>query len=248
MPLLAGLLAAALTSAALADPGQPCPKIRLPPIALTHVQKALRAKKEIIVVALGSSSTEGTRASALGRTYPAILQAELADGLPDAHVAVVNRGVGGQDAAEELARIDSDVLAIGPSLVIWQVGANGAMRGSDPAQFKRLVDTGVRKLESAGADVILMDNQRSPAILGSPDHAKLDQALADVATLDGAKLFARGRLMELWQDAGYPYADFLDNDGVHHNDRGYACLARALAATILDGMGRSRSEQLHAAQ
>ncbi len=217
-------------------------------MALPQMQKAIRAKHEVTIVALGSSSTEGVRASRPANTYPAILQAELSAGLPDAHVAVLNRGIGGQDASEELARMDSDVLALAPTLVIWQVGANGAMRRSNPAEFKTLVDAGVRKLEAAGADVILMDNQRSPAILGSPDHVKIDQALADVAVLDGARLFARGRLMEMWQESGHPYADFLDKDGVHHNDRGYACMARALASTMLEGLGVTRLDQLHAAQ
>jgi len=243
------VIAALLAFAGAAEAAKvACPATHLPPIALPHVQKMLQAKRELTIVALGSSTTEGVRASIPANTYPAILQAELSAGLPDAHVAVLNRGIGGQDAAEELARMDAAVLAVGPTLVIWQVGANGAMRGSDPVQFKSLVDTGVRKLEAAGADVILMDNQRSPAILGSPDHAKIDQALADIATLDGARLFARGRLMELWQDAGHPYAEFLDKDGVHHNDRGYACMARTLATTILEGLGVPNTDQLHAAQ
>ncbi len=225
-----------------------CPSVRLPPIALLKLQKALRANKELTIVALGSSSTEGVRASTAAHSYPAVLQRELEKGLPDAHVAVLNRGIGGQDAAEELARMDSDVLAFSPSLVIWQVGANGAMKGSDPAQFKRQVDAGVRKLEGSGADVVLMDNQRAPAILGSPHHLQIDQALADVATLQGARLFARGRLMEMWQDAGHPYAEFIDKDGIHHNDLGYACMAKALASAILEGLGASGPAQLHAAQ
>lgn len=212
------------------------------------LQKAVRANKELTIVALGSSSTEGARASSVAHSYPAVLQRELEKALPDAHIAVLNRGIGGQDATEELARMDTDVLAMSPALVIWQVGANGAMKGSDPALFKRQVDSGVRKLEDSGADVILMDNQRSPAILGSPDHVKIDQALADVATLQGARLFARGRLMEMWQEAGHPYAEFIDKDGVHHNDHGYACVAKALASAILEGLGVSAPQQMHAAQ
>ena len=31
--------------------------------------------------------------------------------------------------------------------------------------------------------------------------------------------------MDAWQEEGFPDADFLADDGVHHNDRGYACLA-----------------------
>ncbi len=124
-----------------------------------------------------------------------------------------------------------------PVLAIWQVGANGAMRGLDPELFRRLVDTGVRRLKEAGVDVVLMDNQRSPMVLASPNHAKIDQALAEVAGSTGAALFGRGRLMDLWQEAGFPYAAFVSDDGVHLNDRGYVCVAKALAGAILQGLG-----------
>ena len=170
-------------------------------------------------------------------TYPAVLQDELEAALPGSHIAVLNRGIGGQDAPEETARLEADVLDAHPTLVIWQLGANGAMRGADPASFQKIVDDGVRRIEHAGADVILMDNQRSPAVLASPVHTQIDQALADVARLDDARLFARGRLMELWQEAGHPYAEFLADDGIHHNDRGYACLAKALARSMIEGFG-----------
>ncbi len=100
----------------------------------------------------------------------------------------------------------------------------------------------MRRLEAAGIDVVLMDNQRSPAVLASPIHAAFDAALAEVAAQAGAGLFARGRLMELWQDEGYPYAGFIADDGIHHNDRGYACVARALAASIVAGLDRDAAD------
>lgn len=242
---LAAVLLCPMT-AALAE-NLVCPAVKLPPIALPHLRAAIGSGKNIEVIAFGSSSTAGSRASDERHTYPMILESELDRALPNGHVKVVNRGVGGQDAFEMLARLDTDVLRATPTLVIWQVGANGAMRHTDPAEFQRQVDAGVRKIEANGADVILMDNQRSPAILASPEHAKLDQVLADVAKQDNARLFARGRLMELWQEHGHPYAEFLDGDGVHHNDRGYACVARALAGSIIEGLGAD-SSQLHAAQ
>ena len=218
-------------------PASACPAVKLPPIALPQMRRALANSQEVTIVAFGSSSTEGSHASDLRHTYPAILQDELEAALPGAHVAVLNRGIGGQDAPEMITRLDADVLDTHPTLVIWQVGANGAMRGNDPASFQAIVDQGVRRLEQSGADVILMDNQRSPAVLASPQHAQIDQALADVARKEDARLFARGRLMELWQEAGHPYSEFLADDGIHHNDRGYACVARALARSIIEGLG-----------
>ena len=242
LPLAAFLLGLSGAQAgAGAVSSAPCPAVNLPPIALPQVRRALDAGQEVTIVAFGSSSTQGSHASDMGHTYPAILQQELETALPDAHVAVINRGIGGQDAPEMMARLDADVIALQPTLVIWQVGANGAMRGNDVGSFQTLVDEGVRKLEHTGADVILMDNQRSPAVLASPQHAQIDQALADIARRDDARLFARGRLMELWQEAGHPYAEFLADDGIHHNDLGYACVAKALARSMLEGLGPTRS-------
>lgn len=39
-------------------------------------------------------------------------------------IDVINRGIGGQEAPEELARFESDAIGKAPSLLIWQVGAN----------------------------------------------------------------------------------------------------------------------------
>ena len=122
------------------------------PIELPHLRSAIDHGIEGVIMALGSSSTQGVMASDPAHSYPAILQQELSAGLPQAHIAVVNRGIGGQDAAEEVARLDADVLAVRPQLVIWQVGANGALRNVDPAIFRALVAAGVRRLQAAGAE------------------------------------------------------------------------------------------------
>ena len=233
--LFFGALVATLLAIAGVQAGE-CPESRVPPLSLRAVRAALQANNEVTIVALGSSSTQGWHSTDLAHSYPAILQAELSAALPHSHVAVLNRGVGGQDAAEMVQRLERDVVAMQPSLVIWQVGANGAMRGANPEEFQRLVSGGVRRLQSAKMDVVLMDNQRAPKILASPDHIRIDQALADIAAQAGAGLFARGALMDRWQRDGHPYTEFVSDDGIHHNDLGYRCIAKALAASIVDGL------------
>ncbi len=92
-----------------------CPAVPVfPAINLPHLRAALQHRVEGLVVALGSSSTQGVMASDLAHSYPALLQQLLSAGLPQAHIAVINRGIGGQDAAEELARLDADVIALRP--------------------------------------------------------------------------------------------------------------------------------------
>ena len=217
-----------------------CPAGARPPVAVPATKKRLASNSEVLIVALGSSSTEGWMATAPAHTYPARLQADLANAFPLAHIAVVNRGIGGQDALEELARLDSDVIALRPDLVIWQVGANGAMAHSDPAVFRTLVATGIERLKALGIDIVLMDNQRAPMVLASPEHGVMEQALADLAVKYGVALFSRGSLMDGWKRNGLDYSHFLANDGVHMNDLGYRCLADSLASSIVEGLGQGQ--------
>ncbi len=232
------MMASTLPASARPDSFESCPAARVAPLALPHVKDALAGNSELTIVALGSSSTAGWHSTSIAQSYPAILQAELSAALPYAHVAVINRGIGGQDAAEMVPRIDTDVLGVRPSLVVWQVGANGAMKDRDPDIFRKLIVEGVQELKGAGIDVVLMDNQRAPAILAAPHHLEIDQAMADVAARTGAGLFDRGALMDQWRSNGHPYEQFISNDGVHHNDLGYHCVASALASAILEGLGR----------
>ena len=236
LPLACALALAATLPAKAADRPDACPAAQVAPLVLPRVKDALDRNSELTIVAFGSSSTQGWHSSNIAHSYPAVLQAALSAALPAAHVAVINRGVGGQDAAEMLPRIETDVLEVRPSLVIWQVGANGALKNRDPGEFRRLVADGVHRLRSRGIDVVLMDNQRAPLILASPLHQQIDQVLMDVAAQTGTGLFDRGALMDQWQFSGRPYGEFISDDGIHHNDLGYHCVAQALASAILAGL------------
>ena len=221
-----------------------CPFGKVPPLSLPAMKKRLSSNSEVLIVSLGSSSTEGWMATAPARTYPARLQSDLSNAFPLAHIAVVNRGIGGQDALEEVSRLDTDAIALRPDLVIWQVGANGAMAHSDPAVFRKLVSTGIERLQSIGIDVVLMDNQRSPMILASPEHGVMEQTLADLAVKYNVSLFSRGSLMDGWQRGGLSYEHFLANDNVHMNDLGYRCVADALATAIEEGLGQPQQSRI----
>ncbi len=213
-----------------------CPAGRQPDLVLPHAKQSMAQTGQLTIVALGSSTTFGWMASSPANAYPAQLQADLAGMFPKVHVNVLNRGIGGQDAAEEVLRLDTDVIAPKPAIVIWQVGANGAMAHSSPVIFTRLMTGGVAKLKAAGLDVILMDNQRSPMVLAAPEHVAIEAAMAKLATDEGVQLFSRGALMDQWKANGAPYDRFISPDLVHHNDYGYRCLAAALAQSIAAGL------------
>ncbi len=202
-----------------------------------HLRAALARQEQAIIVAIGSSSTRGWQSSDPAHSYPAVLQAALSRMLPHAHVAVINRGVNGEDVSQELPRLESDALVVRPQLVIWQIGANGALRSINPTAYRTLAVAGVARLHEAGVDVVLMNNQRSPRLLAAPEDRAIDRSTAEVAEQTEAGFFDRGALMDTWQAAGTPYARFIAPDRLHHNDLGYRCLGEALASALVAGLG-----------
>jgi acyl-CoA thioesterase-1 len=226
---MANLLALSASQAETVCPASPA----VDALHLPHLHTAVATRTEGLIVALGSSSTQGAMATDSAHTYPALLQAMLNKALPAAHFAVINRGIGGQDAPEELARLDTDAIALHPQLVIWQVGANGAMRHADPVEFHHMVEEGVNHLIKAGIDVILMDNQRSPKVLAAVDHIILEESLQQVAQETGVNMFSRSHLMDAWSDEGARPGLFTASDGLHHNDLGYLCVSQVLARQIV---------------
>lgn len=204
---------------------------------LTQVRVRLAERPVLKVVTIGSSSTQGIGASAPENTYPAQLEARLRAALPGVRVKVINRGVGGEDVAQNLARFDADVLALRPALVIWQAGANMAMRQGDPQRFRTLMERGVEMLKSEGVEVILMDSQAAPRVLASPRNGAFLAAVRTTAHDQEVGLFPRFALMQGWRSQNPALADTLVGaDQLHHTDAGYACVADGLAAMILAGL------------
>ena len=136
--------------------------------SLPHVAGKLAAGEPVLIVAFGSSSTQGYGTSSPEFTYPNRLAAQLHRQYPGADITVVNRGVGGEDAPEMMKRLQTAVLDTKPDLVIWQVGTNAVLRNLDPAETAKLVEEGVARIQAAGADLVLVDPQYSPRVTEQP--------------------------------------------------------------------------------
>ena len=236
-PWLAALLVVLLPGCGMAQESPACPPVAVPPIAAPGFAAAVARGGEVRIVALGSSSTAGAGASLPWRAYPARLESRLRADLPGPAYTVMNRGAGGEDAAHMLGRLERDAIAERPHLVIWQVGANAALRSMDRDSFRSFLRQGLLRLRTAGIDVVLMDNQRAPRITARPGHQAYDAMLAEAAAeVPGVVLFSRGALMDAWAAAGVANDALLISDNLHHNDRGYACIAEALSAALVAGL------------
>jgi lysophospholipase L1-like esterase len=193
----------------------------------------------ITIVALGSSSTEGIGASSPDKTYPRRLAVELEHLFPGQDFNVINRGVGGETSVEMLARLDRDVRAAKPDLIIWQVGSNSLLKDHPLAAEKTRLHEGVSRMKAMGADVILLDPQYAPSVLAKHDAQGMVDLIGAEAKSANVDIFQRFALMRQWHDAqGLPFEAFVSPDMLHMNDWGYRCLAKTLAMTIGEAVTR----------
>jgi lysophospholipase L1-like esterase len=194
----------------------------------------------IKIVALGSSSTYGFGASTPAASYPSRLAEELAQRLPDQQITVLNRGINGEEAGEMLARLDADVIAENPDLVLWQVGTNALLR-KIPLQPNSLRE-GMTKMKRIGADIVLIDPQFAPKYIATPDAERVVSIISAVSAAAHVGIFHRFALMRRWHEIDrLPLDTFLSWDGLHMNDWGYACFAKSIGTAITTALVGSKT-------
>jgi lysophospholipase L1-like esterase len=201
---------------------------------LPHVSSRLRSSVSLRIVAFGSSSTEGTGASNPAATYPAQLQDELEERLPDRQIIVINRGHAGDDAQDMMQRLPL-VLADRPDLVIWQTGTNDPLRHLPLDRFIALTREGITRIRATGADVMLMEPQDCPVYDSTPGAMGYRDAVRALGKELGVPVVRRFDLMRQWVREGIPARELQSGDGLHMGDRGYALLADAVADLLLPG-------------
>jgi acyl-CoA thioesterase I len=201
--------------------------------SLFNFSQSLNSRRKIKIVAIGSSSTAGENDII---PYPHRLELALRKRFPDRMIDVLNRGIGGQEAPEEVPRFETDVVAEDPSLVIWQVGTNAIYHRElyDPGRVAATIATGLKWLNGLRADVVLMDLQYAPALLDREKDTRLMVSLISAAARTaGVNLFPRFALMERWRTQdGIPMEMLISSDRLHQTDFATACVTQALDGAI----------------
>jgi lysophospholipase L1-like esterase len=208
--------------------------------SLPHVASKLASGQPVVIVAFGSSSTQGYGSSSPEFNYPNRLAAQLQRQYPGANISVVNSGHGGEDAPEMMKRLQTSVIDRKPDLVIWQVGTNAVLRNLDPAETAKMVDDGIARIQAAGADLVLVDPQYSPRVIERGESAsRMVSLLGKIAELRRVGIFPRFEVMREWhENQALPIDSFVIADGLHMNDWGYACFAQLLGDDIIRSVGK----------
>ncbi|MGE0627525.1 MAG: SGNH/GDSL hydrolase family protein [Hyphomicrobiaceae bacterium] len=210
------------------------------------LRTAVDAGTGIRIVALGSSSTRGAGASKPEFTYPSQLAKALRR-VPGRYtpVRVFNRGIGGELATDMLARLQRDVLALRPHLVVWQTGVNDAIRGVAPAEFRSSLSRGIEMIRAAGIDVILLDMQYYPGSGEVPGYQGYANAMRSVARQHHVSMLSRYAFMRYQiEQAHFAPEQLLAPDLFHLNDLSYRCLGNLVADSIVSGLQRATERTL----
>jgi acyl-CoA thioesterase I len=224
----------------MSDPSRPCdphPDLVGFKFPLRHLKEALKRKRKVKIVAIGSSSTAGADGIL---PYPPRLEMLLREVFYGRMIDILNRGIGGQEAPEELSRFESDVIGEAPALVIWQVGTNAVYRKEDYNfdDVTAAIAAGLDWLADLPTDVVLMDLQYTRALVDPPGKLDLSNQMVSlisaVAGGKGINVFKRFALMQRWVRAGVPIEELDDGAEaqLHTGDWATNCVTQALFGAI----------------
>jgi acyl-CoA thioesterase-1 len=199
-------------------------------VALMTAAPALAQPVKVVV--LGDSLSAGLGLSAAD-AFPAKLQKALkAKGID---VAIMNAGVSGDTASGGRDRLDWSVPN-GTEAVIVELGANDALRGTDPAITRSALSDIVSRLKARGVAVLLL-GMLAPPNYGSDYAARFNTIYPDLSKSFGVPL--------------YPF--FLDGvaadpklnqaDGIHPTAEGVDIIVKKILPTVEAFLGTIRGQR-----
>ena len=163
------------------------------------------------IVCFGDSLTEGVGAGG-GKSYPTLLGEAL-------QMDVINAGRRGDTAAAGLTRLDRDVLAKDPRLVVLLFGGNDFLRRVPIDKTQKDLEQMIRRIQDQGAMVALVGLKLG--LLGD-EYSPLFKKVAS----DSGALLIPNVLKGILTDPR------LKSDTIHPNGAGYAIMAERILKRV----------------
>lgn len=203
--------------------------------SLPNVAERVRAGEPIRIVALGSSSTEGTPDMPREAIFPAVLGRELSREML-VPVEVVNKGRGGETIPRMVERLERDVISQKPDLVIWQLGVNDVLQFDSIDRSVEMMRVALARLRALRVPVVLVDLQSSPLVDRAKDTPAMQEAIVEAAKTPGVMHFHRRAFMKRLVEMKEAVAEeLIQKDGLHMTRLGHFCTGALLARQIARG-------------
>lgn len=188
------------------------------------------------IVFFGDSITDCGRdredINSLGTGYVKILADKLRPIYPDTDIELINKGVSGDEVSDLLARVEGDVVALKPDVVVIMIGVNNTIhrykndKELDLKQFEKDLRALIARLKKEGIVVIFLE----PFLLPAPDKLRMrklfneELAIINKVALKTADEYVAYDEMFNGLCERLPYSEY-SLDGVHPTHRGSRLIA-----------------------
>jgi len=207
-----------------------CPGFAADDVA--EMQVALKKGDRIIF--FGDSLTD-LAAKAGPKGYVSMVREALQKQHPELGIEVDSIATGGHTVPDLLARVDRDVIAKKPTIVVIQIGCNDARR-IPRAQFKTGLEELIDKFQKAGIQVVQCSlTSVGEKHDGTNPHDKNLEEFAETARLIAKEKKVplndlRKAFVDYWKKNNPDNKDkgFLTYDGNHFNDTGHKFVAEQM--------------------
>jgi lysophospholipase L1-like esterase len=201
---------------------------------LPNVAAALQNRKQIRILAIGSSSSLGRRSASAGGHREQIRDI-LQKAIANLDVVMINRGVSGELAAQAAARVKNEVALQDPDLVLWQVGTNDALAYVPLDELEATVAETIHWLREHKVDVVLAGLQYVDRMAQDDHYKAVREMLRRIAAKENVMIVRRYEAQRLLQQAEGSGGGLMPGE-FERNDVGYACLSQYMARAITLGV------------
>lgn len=223
-------------------------------VARPALAKDIKLKAGDRVVFLGDSITQ---AGVAPDGYVTLVKNEIASKLKDQKIEVIGAGISGNRVPDLQNRLEKDVIAQKPSIVVIYIGINDVWhsmngRGTKKEDFKSGLTSIIKRLKEAGSQVLLC----TASVIGEKTDGSnmLDEMLDEYCDIsrevaketDSSLIDLRKQFLTYLKKNNKKNAekDQLTSDGVHLNAAGNRfvadCMLEALGVTAGDGKKKLR--------
>lgn len=243
-PLALALLVAALP--ALAPAQHPAPaatpavaSAAPAPESLRHFLEVKNDKKSFVtVVCLGDSNTEVNWTSRGHLNWVGLLTCGMFESAAIGRFRVINSGLSGDTATRALDRLDRDVIAFDPDLVIISFGMNDFTK-EKPETTRASLEALVGRLREKNPDCSLLLRTPQPVYIVDQGIAQWGKEPEFVATMEVIRDVAREQKIALvdhfalWTDGDQPQPpQYYSYDRLHPNEFGHLRFYEELAPLL----------------
>lgn len=180
--------------------------------------------------------------------YIDLMNKKLVEKKQDANYELIGAGIGGNKIYDLYLRMEEDVMAKEPDVVVIWVGVNDVWHktssgtGTDPDKFERFYTAVIRKLQAKNISVVLA----TPAAIGEKydnsnqqdgDLNAYSTIIRDLAKKMNCKLCDLRKMFmdyEVNNNKENKSSGILTTDRVHLNDKGNAFVADAMYSLLIE--------------